>query len=102
VLADLGGRVHPLGRKIIAPSVTRIRALFLILDAAILDEILGGWLRDPDHAELDESHGRIIRRSIWVADAGDTPSPGLTRTRLARLTWRSWSAASGASSRFTG
>jgi predicted transposase YbfD/YdcC len=46
VLADLGGRLHPLRRKILAPSETRIRTLLHLIDTEILDEILGGWLRD--------------------------------------------------------
>jgi predicted transposase YbfD/YdcC len=46
VLRDLGGRLHPLRRKIIAPSETRIRTLLHLIDTEILDEILGGWLRD--------------------------------------------------------
>ena len=52
-----------------------------------------GCPREPDHAELDCGHGRIIRRSIWVADAEsidsrtsagrpDPPRP-LRRRRLA-------------------
>jgi predicted transposase YbfD/YdcC len=46
VLRDLSGRLHPLRRKIIAPSETRIRTLLHLIDTEILDEILGGWLRD--------------------------------------------------------
>ena len=46
VLRDLGGRLHPLRRKIIAPSETRIRTLLQLIDTEILDEIIGGWLRD--------------------------------------------------------
>jgi len=42
---DLGGRPHPLPRRVIAPSETRIRTLLHLIDAEILDEILGGWLR---------------------------------------------------------
>jgi hypothetical protein len=46
VLRDLGGRPHPLRRRITAPSETRIRTLLHLIDAAVLDEVLGGWLRD--------------------------------------------------------
>jgi hypothetical protein len=54
VLRDLGGRLHPLRRKIIAPSETRIRTLLHLIDTEILDEILGGWLRDlADAGRLD-------------------------------------------------
>jgi hypothetical protein len=45
VLRDLGGKPHPLLRKTIAPSETRIRTLLRLIDAEILDETLGGWLR---------------------------------------------------------
>ena len=45
VLRDLGGKPHPLLRKIIAPSETRIRTLLHLIDAEVLDEVLGGWLR---------------------------------------------------------
>ena len=46
VLARLGGRPHPLLRRIIAPSETRIRTLIQAIGADLLDEIIGGWLRD--------------------------------------------------------
>jgi len=46
VLRDLGGRLHPLRRRIIAPSETRIRTLVHAVDAGVLDEVTGGWLRD--------------------------------------------------------
>jgi predicted transposase YbfD/YdcC len=45
VLARLGGRPHPLLRRITAPSETRIRTLAHAIGADILDEIIGGWLR---------------------------------------------------------
>jgi hypothetical protein len=45
VLARLGGKPHPLRRKIIAPSETRLRTLIQDLDADALDELIGGWLR---------------------------------------------------------
>jgi hypothetical protein len=46
VLRALGGRVHPLRRRITAPSETRIRTLVHAVNAEVLDEILGSWLRD--------------------------------------------------------
>jgi predicted transposase YbfD/YdcC len=46
VLRRLGGRPHPLLRRIIAPSETRIRTLVHAIGAAPLDEVIGGWLRD--------------------------------------------------------
>ena len=45
VLARLGGRAHPLRRRIIAPSEKRIRTLIQAIDAERLDQIIGGWLR---------------------------------------------------------
>src|SRR5580704_9030108 len=45
MLAALGGAPHPLRRKITAPSEKRLRTLLQALDAAMLDEITGGWLR---------------------------------------------------------
>jgi predicted transposase YbfD/YdcC len=45
LLAALGGKPHPLWRKIIAPSEKRIRTLLQALDAAALDVITGCWLR---------------------------------------------------------
>jgi predicted transposase YbfD/YdcC len=39
--------------------------------------------RDPDFPELDRSHGRVIRRSLWVADAGDVDFP--QARRVARI-----------------
>jgi predicted transposase YbfD/YdcC len=44
VLAVLGGKPHPLRRRIIAPSEKRIRTLLQVLDAAALDLLIGGWL----------------------------------------------------------
>src|SRR5580704_6527796 len=46
VLRDLGGKPHPLRRKVIAPSETRIRTLLHLTDTEILEEITGRWLRD--------------------------------------------------------
>ncbi len=45
LLAVLGGRPHVLRRRIIAPSEKRIRTLLQALDAALLDEVTGTWLR---------------------------------------------------------
>jgi hypothetical protein len=179
VLARLGGRPHPLLRRIVAPSETRIRTLVHAIGADLLDEIIGGWLRglanagrldglltaiaidgkwlrgvldgqvklfaailheekviiaqhripdetaeyiagkkedgnresdyflflkgnqpslqravfdaiqeqgprEPDHTELDRGYGRIIRRSIWVAGAGDTGFPHVSRVARIR------------------
>ena len=53
------------------------------LQRAIFDAIQEDCPRDPDHTELDEGHGRIIRRSIWVAGAADIDFPHVTR--IARI-----------------
>jgi Transposase DDE domain len=45
------------------------------LQRILYDAIQRDCPRDPDHAELDYSHGRIIKRSIWVTGAGDLDFP---------------------------
>jgi hypothetical protein len=45
ILARLGGKPHPLLRRIIAPSEKRVRTLIHAIGAEILDELIGGWLR---------------------------------------------------------
>jgi predicted transposase YbfD/YdcC len=45
------------------------------LQRAIYNAIQHQCPREPDHAELDYGHGRIIKRSIWVTDAGDLDFP---------------------------
>jgi predicted transposase YbfD/YdcC len=67
VLRDLGGRRHPLRRKIIAPSETRIRTLLHLIDTEILDGILGGWLRDlADAGKLDGLLTAIAIDGKWL------------------------------------
>lgn len=67
VLRDLGGRLHPLRRKIIAPSETRIRTLLHLIDTEILDEIIGGWLRDlADAGRLDGLLTAIAIDGKWL------------------------------------
>lgn len=46
LLEHLGGRRHLLKHKIVAPSEKRIRTLIQQIDATVLDQIIGGWLRD--------------------------------------------------------
>jgi hypothetical protein len=54
------------------------------LQRACFDAIqASGEGRAPDHAEPDRSHGRVIRRSIWVADAGHIDFPQVKR--IARI-----------------
>jgi predicted transposase YbfD/YdcC len=67
VLRDLGGRLHPLRRKILAPSETRIRTLLHLIDTGILDEIIGGWLRDlADAGRLDGLLTAIAIDGKWL------------------------------------
>lgn len=67
VLRDLGGRMHPLRRKVIAPSETRIRTLLHLLDTGVLDDILGRWLRDlADAGKLDGLLTAIAIDGKWL------------------------------------
>jgi predicted transposase YbfD/YdcC len=67
VLRDLGGKPHPLRRKVIAPSETRIRTLLHLIDTEILDEITGGWLRDlADAGRLDGLLTAIAIDGKWL------------------------------------
>jgi predicted transposase YbfD/YdcC len=67
VLRDLGGRLCPLRRKVIAPSETRIRTLLHLIDTEILDEITGGWLRDlADAGRLDGLLTAIAIDGKWL------------------------------------
>ena len=72
VLRDLGGRLHPLRRKIIAPSETRIRTLLHLIDTEILDEIIGGWLRGlADAGHLDRLLTAIAIDGKWLRGVAD-------------------------------
>jgi predicted transposase YbfD/YdcC len=53
------------------------------LQKAAFDAIQEDGPREPDHTELDYGHGRVIRRSIWVTDAGSLDFPHVTR--IARI-----------------
>jgi predicted transposase YbfD/YdcC len=67
VLRDLGGKPHPLRRKVIAPSETRIRTLLHLIDTEILDEIIGGWLRGLAEAgKLDGLLTAIAIDGKWL------------------------------------
>jgi predicted transposase YbfD/YdcC len=67
VLRDLGGRLCPLRRKIIAPSETRIRTLLHLIDTEILDDVIGGWLRDlADAGRLDGLLTAIAIDGKWL------------------------------------
>jgi len=67
VLRDLGGRPHPLLRRVIAPSETRIRTLLHLINADVLDQVLGGWLRDlADAGRLDGLLTAIAVDGKWL------------------------------------
>ncbi len=72
VLARLGGRPHPLLRRIIAPSETRIRTLIHAIGAETLDEIIGGWLRELAGAgRLDGLLTAIAIDGKWLRGVAD-------------------------------
>jgi hypothetical protein len=62
VLARLGGKVHPLLRRIVAPSETRIRTLIQAVGADLLDGLIGGWLRDL--ADAGRADGPLTANAI--------------------------------------
>jgi hypothetical protein len=67
VLARLGGRPHPLLRKIAAPSETRIRTLIHAIGADLLDDLTGGWLRGlADAGRLDGALTAIAAGGNWL------------------------------------
>ena len=72
VLGRLGGRPHPLLRRIIAPSETRIRTLVHAIGADILDELIGGWLRAlADAGRLDGLLTAIAIDGKWLRGVAD-------------------------------
>jgi hypothetical protein len=50
---------------------------------AVFDLIQPAGRKAPDHVELDYGHGRVIKRSLWVTDAGGLDFP--QATRVARI-----------------
>jgi predicted transposase YbfD/YdcC len=67
VLRDLGGKPHPLRRKVTTPSETRIRTLLHLIDTEILDQVIGGWLRDlADAGRLDGLLTAIAIDGKWL------------------------------------
>ena len=54
------------------------------LQRAVFTDVQKDFPRDPDHTELDRSHGRAVRRSIWVTDAGGIDFPHVTRVARIR------------------
>ena len=72
VLRDLGGKPHPLRRKVTAPSETRIRTLLHLTGTEILDEVIGGWLRDlADAGRLDGLLTAIATGGKWLRGVPD-------------------------------
>jgi predicted transposase YbfD/YdcC len=72
VLARLGGRPHPLLRTIIAPSEKRIRTVLQEIDAAALDALTGGWLRElADAGRLENLLRAIAIDGKWLRGIGD-------------------------------
>jgi predicted transposase YbfD/YdcC len=51
---------------------------------AVFDLIQAAGRKAPDHVEIDYGHGRIIKRSLWVTDAGDLDFPRVTRVARIR------------------
>jgi predicted transposase YbfD/YdcC len=51
---------------------------------AVFDLIQAAGSKAPDHVELDYGHGRIIKRSLWVTDAGDLDFPQVARVARIR------------------
>jgi hypothetical protein len=55
------------------------------LQRAAFDAIqASGAGRAPDYTELDRSHGRVTRRSVWVAGAGGIDFPHVSRVARIR------------------
>jgi hypothetical protein len=72
VLARLGGKPHPLLRKITAPGETRIRTLIQAAGADFLDDLTGGWLRAlADAGRLDEALTAIAIDGKWLRGVPD-------------------------------
>ena len=51
---------------------------------AVFDLIQAAGRKAPDHVETGYGHGRIIKRSLWVTDAGDLDFPQVTRVARIR------------------
>ena len=72
VLRALGGQVHPLRRRVTAPSETRIRTLVHAVSAEVLDEVLGSWLRDLAAAgRLDGLLTAVAIDGKWLRGVAD-------------------------------
>jgi predicted transposase YbfD/YdcC len=54
------------------------------LQRAAFDAVQATGPREPDHSELDYGHGRVTRRSIWVAGAAGLDFPGAARVARIR------------------
>ena len=51
---------------------------------AVFDLIQAAGKDAPDHIEMDYGHGRIIKRSLWVTDAGGLDFPHAARAARVR------------------
>lgn len=72
LLARLGGRRHPLLRRIAVPSEKRIRTLIQQVDASGLDELIGAWLRGLAGAgRMDGLLTAIAIDGKWLRGIGD-------------------------------
>jgi predicted transposase YbfD/YdcC len=72
VLARLGGKPHPLLRRITVPSEKRIRTMIHALDAQKLDELTGSWLRDlAGTGRLEHLLTAIAIDGKWLRGVGD-------------------------------
>ncbi len=72
ILRRLGGKPHPLLRRIMAPSEKRIRTLIQAIGAEELDEFTGGWLRAlADAGRLDGLLTAIAIDGKWLRSVGD-------------------------------
>jgi hypothetical protein len=72
VLRRLGGKPHPLLRRIIAPSEKRIRTLIHAIGADVLDDLIGGWLRAlADAGRLDHLLTAIAIDGKWLRGVAD-------------------------------
>jgi hypothetical protein len=72
ILARLGGRPHPLLRKITAPSKSWIRTMVHAIGADLLDEVIGSWLRGlADAGSLDGLPAAIAIDGKWLRGALD-------------------------------
>jgi predicted transposase YbfD/YdcC len=72
LLARLGGRQHPLTRRIAVPSEKRLRTMLQQIDADELDKLPGDWLRALAEAgRLEDLMTVIAIDGKWLRGIGD-------------------------------